>query len=314
MSNFELTKLQTNIPFKSMTWVAHTFCNYSCDYCIPEFYDGTYRWLKDYSHILKLVKDFRQDKPLRFDIMGGEPTLWPKFKDFCTELNETGDTTLIMYTTNGSRTINWWKRYDAPTSEVGITYHPISGADINHIIEVTKILSDKGYRVKIWLMMLPVHYRHIRKVYKKIAKNKLNCIAIPKLVSNWRDSSGVLLSGYTDEMLKFCKKRYNNLIYPKQEAKFSHNLLGYDEFNHKRQVNVRELISTKKNSFRGWMCATGIDYIALEANGDIYGSQCKHHGKLGNIKTGYILPEAPQICRRDWCNCGSDIDIYKYIK
>ena len=58
MSNFELTKLQTNIPFKSMTWVAHTFCNYSCDYCIPEFYDGTYRWLKDYSHILKLVKTY----------------------------------------------------------------------------------------------------------------------------------------------------------------------------------------------------------------------------------------------------------------
>tara|TARA_A100001035_G_scaffold200284_1_gene160772 strand:+ start:797 stop:1777 length:981 start_codon:yes stop_codon:yes gene_type:complete len=308
-------KLETVPKFKSMTWVSHTYCNYSCDYCVPEFYNGKYRWKDDFTDIINLVKNFRKNSPLRFDIMGGEPTLWPKFSDLCKKINDTGEKNYITFSTNGSRTINWWKKFDAPTSEVVLSFHIISGASISHFIEVIKILSDKGYRVIVFLMMHPKHFKSIKKSAKKVIKLNLKCNLYVKLVSDWKnmEKGGALIDGYTQQMKDFAVKIKYEKSHPRQDFWKYLCLHASDSKSYKRPIDLRDLINQEKNSFKGWMCATGIDYIGVESNGDIYGSQCRHHGKLGNIHTGYTLPKAPQTCYREFCNCGSDLEIYKFI-
>ena len=75
--------IETIPKYKSITWEMTNYCNYSCSYCIPELNGGSVPLPKSFDNIIQLVKEFRQDEKLIFDIMGGEPTLWPKFKEFC---------------------------------------------------------------------------------------------------------------------------------------------------------------------------------------------------------------------------------------
>jgi hypothetical protein len=57
----------------------------------------------------------------------------------------------------------------------------------------------------------------------------------------------------------------------------------------------------------------GIDRIAIQSNGDVYGSTCYITPPYGNIyrDVNIVLPDSSTICTRDCCGCGADIAISK---
>lgn len=297
-------RLETIPRYKSITWVAHTYCNYKCSYCIPALNAGYDRWKSDYSKIIQIAKKFREDLPLKFDIMGGEPTLWPQFEQFCNDLNATGDNTFITFSTNASRTLRYWQDWKANVSEVVISYHP-EFADHRHIEKVINILAEKGYNIVLYLMCPPEYFEKVKEIHQYFLEKNLPCIMWMKVVSDWT-GSGKVLSAYNKKQLTYISNSKHIGKYDKIWDE-STRLFG-------REIDTRKLISEKKNNFKGWLCAAGIDYIGIEANGDIYGSECKAFGKIGNINTGYKLAKKMQICPRDWCNCGTDLRITKKLK
>jgi hypothetical protein len=81
--------------------------------------------------------------------------------------------------------------------------------------------------------------------------------------------------------------------------------------NHQEQ-NVRTLVNAKKNNFFGWECYAGRDYLTIGPDGTVSGSMCGLNNDYGNLYNSTLkIPSNPIICTRQYCTCGTDIEIYK---
>lgn len=287
--------------WKRITYTCTTVCNYSCSYCTEYHYNGKYRWQDNIVPLLNLTNEFRKESPLIFDIMGGEPTLWPKLQDFCkTIVNSSTLPTAVTFTTNGSRTINYWKKFDAPIDELGFSFHPES-ANEDHFINVFRELHSR-YRIFCVLMMPVEHFEKIKMFYNRLLESGLEINVRIKLISDWHHGTG-LLSTYTKEMLTFAKERFSR-------SKIK-SIVSYDFFVDDKKTQLNEHLINTSNNYTGWKCYAGRDNLVIEPNGEIFGSHCKITKSFGNINSKYNIISDPVICNKPSCVCGTDVQIYK---
>lgn len=87
------------------------------------------------------------------------------------------------------------------------------------------------------------------------------------------------------------------------------NVITYTEEETVRE-NVNDILIREENSYLGWLCWSGMQSLAIHANGDVYNASCGIY-KLGNIHTGFDLPIEPLICTKKWCVCAADLNITK---
>jgi MoaA/NifB/PqqE/SkfB family radical SAM enzyme len=296
-----INEIKLNKPWKKAVWITTTVCNYSCSYCAPALHDGKHRWVNDYSNIIKIINDYRKDFPLILDLMGGEPTLWPKFQEFCKELVKHHQKTSIQFTSNGSRTVRYWEKFDAPLDTLGFSFHPEFATE-SHYFEILKVLHNR-YNVKVFLMMPPTYYERIKTFYYDIENSDLNIDVAIKLIKD--NKGGGLIPGYTDEHQKFSLNRiWKSKIDIIDDSRPLYNGQPFIPQN---------LINERRDNFKGWKCNVGIDRLVIQSNGDVYGSTCYIDGPYGNIyKDNKInFPTTPIICTKDFCGCGADISIPK---
>jgi len=289
-------------PWKKIVWISTTVCNYSCSYCSPNLHDGKYRWVDDYSKIVQMINDFRKESPLVLDIMGGEPLLWPKFQEFCkTVLASSQQKTSIQFTSNGSRSLRYWKTFDAPVDTLGLSFHP-EFAKEEHYLNFLPHLHKK-YNVKIFLMLPPGYLDRISKFYKDIKNSNLEVDVAIKLIKDNR--GGGLIPGYTQEYHEFSTNRI-------WKSKVDIIDTSYPLYNGVR-FTPQNLVNTGKDMFEGWKCNLGIDRLSIEPNGDVYGSTCYITAPYGNIYNDQPiqLPNSPTVCTRKFCGCGADVSIGK---
>ena len=84
-----------------MTFFIHNTCNFKCSYCSEEHYGGSHRWPEGqtWDNYLDLIDDMKEkNKYLYIELLGGEPTLWPKFHEFVEYISD--ENTFIEYETN----------------------------------------------------------------------------------------------------------------------------------------------------------------------------------------------------------------------
>lgn len=237
------------------------------------------------------------------DIMGGEPTLWPKFQSFCKDLvNSSDKKTSIQFTSNGSRTVNYWQKFDAPVDTLGFSFHP-EFAKEEHYLKILPILHKK-YNVKVFLMMPPQFFERIKSFYYAIKDSSLEIDVAIKLIKD--NKNGGLISGYNEEHHAFSTNRLWKSKIPVIDT-------SYSLYNGVKFV-PQELINTKKDNFEGWKCNVGIDRLSIQSNGDVYGSTCYITGPYGNIYNNdpINLPKNPIICTKKFCGCGADVAIGKF--
>jgi len=299
-----MNELKIIPQWKRITYTCTTVCNYSCSYCTEYHYNGKYRWTEDYTSLLNLSNEFRKYRPLIFDIMGGEPTLWPKLHEFCDDLvNSSKQPTAIIFTTNGSRTLNYWKKFNAPIDELGFSFHPETASE-DHFIEVFEELHTR-YRISCVLMMPPSQFEKIKKFYNRLLESKLLINVRIKLIADWHNGTGILPT-YTTEMLEFAKIKFSR-------SKIR-SIIRYDFLVDGEKTTTSEHLINSSNNYFGWKCNMGLDNLNIEPNGNIYGATCKIVKPYGNIYSTYKLPTAPEICTKTSCVCGTDVQIYKTNK
>lgn len=296
-----MNSITLNKPWKKVVWITTTVCNFSCSYCAPSLHDGKYRWTTDYSKVLDLINKFRGDSPLILELMGGEPTLWPKLQEFCKEVYEKNPDTSIQFTSNGRRSLRYWKDFDAPVDTLGFSFHPEFASE-DHYKEMLSILHKK-YNVKVFLMMPPGEYPRIKEFYNFLKDSDLEVDVAIKLIKD--NKHGGLIDGYTEEHILFSLNRLW-----KSKIDIIDDLKPL--YNGKKFI-PQNLINEKKDNFLGWLCNVGIDRLVIEANGDIYGSTCYITEPYGNINKleNINLPMTPVVCNKQYCGCGADISITK---
>ena len=152
-------------PKTYVQWMLGNNCNYNCSYCHEMFRVGD-RAKVTSELLLETCKDitYHYDdlgRDVVFEFLGGEPTLQDRIPEIGQRLSNFP--TNIILKTNGSASLDWWKKARSVIGGVAISVHR-EFADINHIERVIEFLQDPeyGYPMDNIQVLFPVTHRDKR--------------------------------------------------------------------------------------------------------------------------------------------------------
>lgn len=292
-----------NLDCCIVTLFIHNVCNYKCSYCNDYHRDGSFRWPQDWDPYIKLIDELKQrNKYLYIEILGGEPTVWPKFQEFIDTISD--DNVFVEYATNASRTLRYWEQFKTQRAFVFLSWHH-EHADDDHFVNVATIMQDKA-SVSVPLMVLPSNFERAKDLFKKLSN--LNIEITPKFVRT--SINGTNYFNYTDEQREWIQTtRYNKMKPFGINWKIPQNL-HFDGV----PMKFMNVLDKGLHQFKGFTCNAGIKRLMVEPNGNIKRCTKNVGGSLGNILTGnYTLPNAPIVCDYTACPCKLDAVIEKWI-
>lgn len=77
-------------------------------------------------------------------------------------------------------------------------------------------------------------------------------------------------------------------------------------------LSVEEALAKRISNWKGWRCSAGVENIHVNADGNIWSATCKVGGYLGNVYDDFFkLPSEWIACTKEWCMCGSDMQLRK---
>jgi MoaA/NifB/PqqE/SkfB family radical SAM enzyme len=319
----DLIKINSNLPrdYLRIELFLSNVCNYSCWYCSPEYHSGSHRWPK-----LEQVKDnlgyiidyYRKNTPKRrvcLFIIGGEPTLWPDFEKFIKYFKEEYDC-IISMSTNGSRTLRWWKEHGDYVDDVVLSCHHET-VDVDHIKAVADILYKKGKWVNALVLMDPKNWYKCVRIVESLRSSQYRWpITVRELVG-----VGVTYTKEERNYLSIDLKRMpwpwywftaKKTAYRKPTVFFSNGI--------KKKVPLHWILGEKLNKFKGWSCNIGIDTFFIDKTGEIMGacSEKLYQQPLSyniydpEFKSNFKPEIKPVICSKQECICQPEINTRKY--
>jgi len=291
-----------NLDCCMVTIFIHNVCNYNCSYCSDYHRDGSYRWPQDWTPYLNLINDLKKkNKYLYVEILGGEPTVWPQFQEFIDTIS--APDVFVEYGTNASRTLRYWEKFKSQNTFVFLSWHNEEAND-DHFVEVAKIMQHKAC-VSIPLMIVPNTFERAKKLFDRL--KELNVEITPKFVRT--NIHGHSYFEYTQEQRDWITTNYHNKMKPFPiDWKFPQTL----HFNGE-PMKFMKVLDKGLHKFKGYTCTAGIKRISVEVDGNIRRCTKNVGGSLGNIHTGYTLPEDPIICDYAACPCKLDAVVEKWI-
>jgi len=305
-------------------------CNFNCTYCFPGSKDGVFRYPKNIKTVIKnfnFLFDFytKEYGKKKFNLTlsgGGEPTLWPHFTQFCKEIKEQNDVQ-ISVTTNGSRTLSWWKNHNNFIDKVIMSIHH-EFSNIDHCITILDYLYEQNI-VPIALVVMDAEYfDNCKQIIEKMFLSRHPWFIEAKPVIDYPNKD---VLSYTEEQKKYMQMdlkripdgdflidRLNLFRYHDSIAFYSN-----DEIEPKR---TGDYINEKVNFFNGWNCNIPLENLVVNADGTIKGScgvelfkttklnmfseTFEKEFNLENVSLDTL------ICPMNCCSCQPDTHITKW--
>ena len=249
------------------------YCNFKCAYCGPYANGGDTRWPTDYpalidsfKHLLNFYVRNGRDK-FEINLLGGEPTLWPKVADFARDLKQLYNVKITM-TTNGSRTIRWWEKNATAFDKVLFSYHP-GQADLAHYINVIDTVYNLGIPVNSLVMMYPTLWDDCIDAIEQMKQSNnpwFICameVHPPKYTLEQREIFKKHVKR-RPPLWRVIKDEHENIFKGKTKAKFSDGS--------EKRVERNYFSTNDITNFEGWMCNIGIETINIQKDGKITGT------------------------------------------
>lgn len=286
-----------------VTWTLSNKCNYRCSYC-PSFLNDGSTGQPQWDTVERFVKDFKvPGKEICFRLSGGEPTYWKHFIDLAKLVKQQGH--YFSFLTNGSQSPEYYKEISQYADGIMISYHD-EYADVDHIINVVNSIDCT---VVINLMMVQDKFDCMMDIAKQLYDACPKLAVWPKVVLDKTSVEYVTnkVSDYTEEQRSSIK----NWPYfrPVNDSKIHRGNLLLDGIG----VTGNDLILKELNQHKGWDCWAGVDMISIDMWGNIYRSECRQGGALGNLER-YMMPTTTITCPANKCSCLSDIYLRKESK
>ena len=246
-------------------------CNFKCWYCFPGSNEGTHRF-PDFDltvkHLLHVIRHYRANgkKRVFLHIIGGEPTIWPRLGEFAEIFSK--ENCYISISTNGSRTLRWWREYGKYFSKVILSCHH-QEMNLEHNIAVGDILYESGCIIDASVLMDPNAWDKCVSIVEGLRKSKRRWSILASEVMH----STV---NYTEEQRKYLHgylKRMPNLWYYFKNNKHPvDNVVVTFENGSKKRAKSNWIRLAKLNHFKGWDCNVGIDSFFINKDGRISGA------------------------------------------
>jgi organic radical activating enzyme len=297
-------KLHYHDPLKEkwflVAWTLSNKCNYRCDYCPSFLHDGSTgqpRW----ETVKYFIENFKKEnKKICYRISGGEPTHWKHFLDMANLVKQQGH--YFSFLTNGSQTVDYYKEISKYSDGIMLSFHN-QYSDPKHFIEIANAVECP---IVVNLMLVKDQFDDIVQIAKMLYEGTDKLAIWPKVVLDKTSVDYVTnnISDYTDEQKEIIKKwPYFRKI---DDSKIHRGDLLLDG----NSITGNDIIVKGLNNYRDWNCWGGIDMISIDMWGDIYRSECRQGGPLGNLES-YQLPSTSIVCKADKCSCLSDIYLRK---
>ena len=291
-----------NLDCCIVTLFIHNVCNYSCSYCSDFHRDGSQRWPTDWAPYIKLIEELKErNKYLYVEVLGGEPTVWPKFQDFVDTISS--DNVFVEYSTNASRTLRYWEKFRSQRAFVFLSWH-YEEADDDHFYKVAEIMQHKA-SVSIPLMILPNNFERAKVLFERLKGLKVEIT--PKFVR--KSIHGTEYFKYTDEQREWItSNNYFNMKDFGLDWTFPRNLHFDGE-----PMAFMKVLDKELHRFKGFTCTAGMKRLMVEPDGNMLRCTKRVGGSLGNLLTGeYTLPDKPIVCDYTACPCKLDAIVEKW--
>ncbi len=291
-----------NLDCCIVTLFIHNVCNYKCSYCSSYHNDGSVRWPTDWTPYIEFLNELQQrNKYLYVEVLGGEPTVWPKFQEFVETISN--DNVFIEYGTNASRTLRYWKKFKTQRTFVFLSWHH-EFADDDHFYEVAKIMQHKA-SVSVPLMIIPENFERAKKLFYRLSD--LDIEITPKFTRT--SIGGTDYFEYTTEQREWITNNSHNKMKPFGINWTIPRNLHYDD----KPVKFMDVLDKDLHYFEGWTCTAGLKRFMVDQKGDLYRCTKNVGGSLGNIYEGnYVLPDNPIVCDYRACPCKLDAIVEKW--
>ena len=243
-----------------------------------------------------------RNKYLYVEVLGGEPTVWPKFQDFVDTISS--DNVFVEYSTNASRTLRYWEKFRAQRAFVFLSWH-YEEADDDHFYKVAEIMQHKA-SVSIPLMILPNNFERAKVLFERLKGLKVEIT--PKFVR--KSIHGTEYFKYTDEQREWItSNNYHNMKEFGLDWTFPRNLHFDGE-----PMAFMKVLDKELHRFKGYTCTAGMKRLMVEPDGNMLRCTKRVGGSLGNLLTGeYTLPGKPIVCDYTACPCKLDAIVEKWI-
>lgn len=309
-------------------------CNFKCNYCWPQAHDGKYRFpkldliTKNFDFMISQYKERLNKKNIRIHLSGGEPTLWPQLGEFVQNLHDMHNCRITM-STNGSRTLRWWKEYSHYFDDIQISVHN-EFADIDHTIQVLdEVYNKKTTMVAAQVLLDPLNWNRSIEVLTSLVNHPTPWLVKTMSIS---ESDSGKIKAYTKEQLEIFEKGPLK-IPPKEyvDLMFKTGKIIEDEKKNAVMIfsdmselpyNTFDIVKNNWNQFGGWDCAIGHERLGISFDGTI-GGNCgvpiSTH-RLNITDDNFIdyfdldLIQPYNKCTNyQYCQCSSDIRVSKKI-
>ena len=329
----------TNPDFDEHLYIQYmptNVCNYKCNYCWPDSHAGTSRWpdiniiSKNFDHLLTIYKTQFNKKSIRLHLLGGEATLWPEMGDFAKFLYDK-HRCRITISTNGSRTVRWWKEYAKYFNDIQISVHH-EFCDLDHIKSVMDtIYNDGTIMVSANVYMDPLAWSKCETLVNELYAHPTPWMlkVKPLVVASGEDWNSIRPE-YTQEHLDYIKQNDIKRFPPDSYVAKMRELDNIDKSTTNAKLifsngdikpyNMMELMESKQNSFRNWECQLAPNRIHIQHDGKMQGS-CGEDRIFGDTIFSINDPNfvnqftsdviKPVICSRIFCGCPAEIKLPK---
>jgi len=300
-------------------------CNYDCSYCFPGSHEGKFRYPKNIDTVVvnfRKMFDFYTNKynKTKFQLTisgGGEPTLWPHLEQFCKELKESHDVTIILVS-NGSRTLRWWEENSQYFDDVVLSCHH-EFVDIDHYNAVADRLFELGVKVTGFCVMDNRAWdKCVNLINTMLTSSQPWFVEAKPIV----DIPGIGMDTYTNEQLVYLGDTIKRLPSSDWLLKRLDTLRLYDSIvmfddSSIQLAQSQSIIVNKWNNFKGWNCRVGFDTIVIGSDGSIKGSCLE---EIIDILFNIFQDSFPDnielkvlSCPRNLCSCSPDTHVTKSL-
>ena len=300
----------TDVRFTIVEWTLGNKCTYACSYCPSVLHDGSVGW-QDHEKLTSFldacVEHYTDGmgREVLVQYTGGEPTVYPKFKELLQHGNKRGIRQSII--SNGSRTVRYWADTAHYFEKVHLSYHP-EFADPEHFVKVSQEIA-KHTDLHVNVLMKPGQFGPILAM---CAQLKAACPDSVILLKPLQKDFGEELYDYSPHEQTILNSMHSfHTNAPKRKNYPTGQLKVTDADGNTSLTIPSDLMLKGLNRWKGWDCQIGVETLNVDMNGEIRGGLCRVGGSYGNISTGFKLPTQGVVCTREWCTCHLDIMVTK---